>query len=260
MGSFLPLLLNLFVAAGGVLGFNPERNRFLNPAPGGRNPVWLIGEQQVISWKTEFTVYNISIWHQYPTNDGATFGSVLYSASSRDAPTNFTWTVQTYDFDLSFSNVFFFWFNRGAPKHFISHYFNITTDESITSTRSISTTSDQTGISITVPSTTTPSPSDATIEPQAAEGLNSNAKVGLGVGVGIGVPIILLLAFVAFGRYFRRPKPSYHESFQPHMREVPRRPQQEVAELASKHNANESDNFVELDGSATQEMQDTHYK
>ncbi|EEP80267.1 predicted protein [Uncinocarpus reesii 1704] len=211
-------LLSLAIA--GSAGLNPEKNRFVNPGRGGPTPVWLVGEEQVISWKTEMEVYNISLWHEFPGGGGATFGSVLYSASSSAMPMNFTWTVQLYDFDLSFSNVFFFWFNRGAREHFISRYFNITRDDSILSTRSTATTMSTatTSVPSSLPSSpdasataTTPiETADATpsSEPQS-DGLTTNSKVGLGVGVGIGVPIIALLAFIAFSKYFRRrPQPT----------------------------------------------------
>lgn len=102
--------------------------------------------------------------------------------------------------------MFFFWFNYGNSEYFISQYFNITQDESITLTRSASTTPTASAASsaiISTPTHTTTSPPESQNEDELTDG----AKVGLGVGLGIGVPVIILLGFIAFSSYIKRSKP-----------------------------------------------------
>lgn len=57
---------------------NPK-NHFTNPAfNNGNNPVWELGEKQVISWVTEMEVFNISFWQQSLMEDGASSQGNIY--------------------------------------------------------------------------------------------------------------------------------------------------------------------------------------
>lgn len=71
-----------------VLGSDPN-NRFINPPAANSvdNPVWVLGETQVISWKTTLPVFNVSFWQQSLSQEsGASAGNIfcMYESSFRD--------------------------------------------------------------------------------------------------------------------------------------------------------------------------------
>lgn len=79
MRRFLNIFLLLFSSVIGVVGTS---NYFLNPATTtGINPVWTLGEQQIISWQTTLDVFNVSIWQQSLVEQGASSQGNVYCMS-----------------------------------------------------------------------------------------------------------------------------------------------------------------------------------
>ena len=55
-------------------------NRFVNPpaADSAENPIWVLGEQQQISWVTTLTAFNVSMWQQsLYQKAGANMGNIF---------------------------------------------------------------------------------------------------------------------------------------------------------------------------------------
>ncbi|KAL2013394.1 hypothetical protein VTN00DRAFT_919 [Thermoascus crustaceus] len=183
-------------------GNGASNNRFVNPpaSNSAENPVWTLGDQQVISWVTTLPTFNISIWQQSTVQRSAASGGNVFSkVHPDDQVTNFTWTVQTYGFDLNYSPIFFFWINSDTPEGFTSNYFNITRERVSTTSTATSTTSATSTNTATPPAetlTTTNAPGAQTNEPET--GLTPGAKVGLGVGLGVGIPLLAILAGFLF--------------------------------------------------------------
>ncbi|WEW56537.1 hypothetical protein PRK78_001983 [Emydomyces testavorans] len=181
-------------------GNGASGNRFINPPASNSadNPIWRIGERQTISWKTTVEKCNISFWQQNPKLEKAENGGSIFSTTSgaNKAPTNFIWTVQTYAFDLNYSNVFFLWFNPGEPGGFTSNYFNISSDSipaSSTATEHAS--------------STTPSGSSMTsTQPHIQPTTDEKIRIGAGVGGGIGGLLLILAASALTWWILKRPK------------------------------------------------------
>lgn len=97
--------------------------------------------------------------------------------------TEFTWTVQLYEFDLDYSNVFFFWINSDTPEGFVSSFLNITKPASPS-------TSHSTTASVSIPTDSTnlvplndPPVSDTALNSASDSGISTTAKIALGVGM-----------------------------------------------------------------------------
>ncbi|KAB8229415.1 uncharacterized protein BDW43DRAFT_303158 [Aspergillus alliaceus] len=225
-------------------GNGKSSNRFVNPpaADSAENPIWVLGEQQEISWVTTLTAFNVSMWQQsISQRSGANMGNI-FSQVHNTGVTNFTWTVHTYGFSLEDSPIFFFWINTNTPEGFTSNYFNITEKARITSASTF-----YTATSIFEPkSTTSPNSSSASTTPSlptetspasASEpGLDSTAKIALGVGVGVGVPAVLLLGALTCLKYCQSQSgksktPTVHPEFAtiPPRNQAPPSPPKEVA-------------------------------
>ncbi|KAE8377726.1 hypothetical protein BDV26DRAFT_263035 [Aspergillus bertholletiae] len=220
--AFLRICLLILLCGAEIVlaqGDGKSSNRFVNPpaANSAENPVWVLGEEQVVSWLTTWTTFNISIWHQ--TLDKQTAASLgnIYTQVQDIGVTNFTWKVQTYGASLEDSPIFFFWINANPQDtgfRLTSNYFNIT-DKPLTTTSSTSsiapstseptptTQSTQlTSSSITTTTSSVPTePSATETSASSTSGLDPGAKVGLGVGVGLGVPAIGLLAALTYLKY-----------------------------------------------------------
>ncbi|KAF9245489.1 hypothetical protein DTO006G1_2244 [Penicillium roqueforti] len=183
---FQPLLILLSALLATVKA--EKTNYMINPVYiNGKSPVWTLGDQKVVAWKTDLPVFNVSIWQQSLLGGGAyTRGNVYAQVHEKDHVSNFTWTVQLYGFDLDYSPTFFFWINPG-PGGFPSAYFNIT-ERSSTAKTTPSIPVNSTLASSFPSSDTTVSPTD---QPPA---LTTTAKLALGLGVGIGVPILVAMA------------------------------------------------------------------
>ena len=68
---FQPLVI-LF--SGLILTVNgaEKTNYMINPVYiNGKSPVWTLGDQKVIAWKTDLPVFNVSIWQQSPLGGSA---------------------------------------------------------------------------------------------------------------------------------------------------------------------------------------------
>ncbi len=130
---------------------------------------------------------------------------------------NFAWIVQSYNFDIATSNVFYF--GVTADPYFTSHYFNITNSVATSSTSSAATLN-ITSTSLTASSTVPTSPTAATstyaaaIPPKPSENATSGFKLGLGLGLGLGIPIILLLGALVALRVLRHRKADAQQSQQ----------------------------------------------
>ncbi|KAJ6123783.1 hypothetical protein N7471_011100 [Penicillium samsonianum] len=192
------LILFLAGAASFVTG-SDNHNYFTNPASNsGVNPVFTLGDKLLVSWKTTLDVFNVSIWQQSLVETGAASqGNIFSKIHSTDQVTNFTWVVQVYGFDLSYSNVFFLWINPDEKGGFVSTYFNVTKPTSTTSTASLST-SASTSPSTNMPGTANkPSPSSSSSFPESASPqtseLTMTGKIAIGIGIGVGVPILCAL-------------------------------------------------------------------
>ncbi|PIG79030.1 hypothetical protein AARAC_003593 [Aspergillus arachidicola] len=178
-------------------------NRFVNPpaADSAENPVWVLGEEQQISWVTTLTAYNISMWQQsISQRTGGNMGNI-FSQVYNTGVTNFTWTVQTYGYSLEDSPIYFFWINADTPEGFTSNYFNITEKKRTTSTSTSYTATSTSEPTSSQSSTASSTPSPASQESTSESGLNATAKIALGVGVGVGVPAILLLGALTCLKY-----------------------------------------------------------
>ncbi|KAK2761270.1 hypothetical protein FQN54_001792 [Arachnomyces sp. PD_36] len=198
--SLLLILLGIISTARGT---DFSKNYFTSPASNtGINPVWTLGDTEVISWETTLGVFEISIWQESLVQVGAASqGNVYEKIHQSDKVTNITWTVQLYGFDLNYSNVFFFWMNPDGPNSFVSSYFNITEPTADTDTdTSTSTKVEATGLdsppttSVSDSNTSSPS-SDTPPSNSSSSGLSTTAKIALGIGLGIGIP--LLIAMIA---------------------------------------------------------------
>ncbi|KAK8121354.1 hypothetical protein PG999_005474 [Apiospora kogelbergensis] len=77
------------------------------------NPVWRIGEAQTIRWTTTSVGCTISLWQQNLKSGSALEGPPIFHSRSATGPTQFDWTPQIFDFDLSESNVFFLQLRHG---------------------------------------------------------------------------------------------------------------------------------------------------
>ncbi|KAJ9491212.1 hypothetical protein VN97_g2021 [Penicillium thymicola] len=188
-----------------VAGSDPD-NYFTNPADNtGINPVFALGDKLVVSWKTTLEVFNVSIWQQSLVETGAASQGNIYSKiHSADKVTNFTWVVQVYGFDLSYSNEFFLWVNPDAKGGFVSTYFNITEPTSTTSTTSSSTSTSTSASTKTLNAATTPS-SPSSASPSASSDSDSQSseltltgKIAIGVGAGVGLPILCALGALLY--------------------------------------------------------------
>ncbi|KAJ5210407.1 hypothetical protein N7472_000546 [Penicillium cf. griseofulvum] len=154
----------------------------------GKSPVWTLGDQKVIEWKTDLPVFNVSIWQESPSGGGAyNGGNVFAQINEEDHVSNFTWTVQLYGFDLDYSPTFFFWINPDGPRGFPSAYFNITRKSSTDTTE-------------TTTSTLAPSSSPTAGPNDQPTGLSATAKIALGVGIGIGIPILAAVGVLVWLR------------------------------------------------------------
>ncbi|KAI2865007.1 hypothetical protein CBS63078_11074 [Aspergillus niger] len=246
------LLVPLFFFAYIPKGTDPN-NYFISPSSNtGINPVWTLGDEQVIWWKTTLGVFNISFWQESLVQQSAASQGNIYSKiHSTDQVTNFTWVVQLYGFDLNYSNVFFMWINSDDPDGIVSSYFNIT-KPTATSTTSSSTESDTSTKSLD----TTPSPSitpstDAQPTMSAssdAAQLTTTGQIALGVGIGIGVPVLAALAALVWLKARANKTPAMLSAMPGTMPAWPAMRQPQQLPPKEMQGSDQTDNYPELPG------------
>ncbi|RAL01402.1 uncharacterized protein BO80DRAFT_444838 [Aspergillus ibericus CBS 121593] len=168
---------------------------FINPSSGNDiNPVWTLGEEQVIKWETTLGVFNISFWQQSLVEESAASQGNIYSKiHSTDQVTNFTWVVQLYGFSLDYSNVFFLWINSDDPGGFVSTYFNITEPTTTTTSSATATATSAKALNTTSSPSTTIAAAQSTAPASSTAQLTPTEQIALGVGIGIGVPVLAAL-------------------------------------------------------------------
>ncbi|KAA8649334.1 hypothetical protein EYZ11_011621 [Aspergillus tanneri] len=226
-----------------VCGKTDANNYFINPSSNtGIAPVWTLGDQQVISWKTTLEVFNISMWQQsLVQQSAASQGNVYSKIHASDKVTNFTWTVQLYGFDLDYSNVFFFWVNSDTPEGFPSTYFNITKPTSTQTATTSTSVSPSTTSSIDSSSSVSSHPdaasqssshSDAASQSASPSGIPTTGKIALGVGIGIGVPVLAALGALVWLKA-RAPR-TFNERVGNHVPVAPERAMQRPAAVHYK--------------------------
>jgi hypothetical protein len=214
------------------------QNFFVNPTlPGpnqafSANPAWDVGSTQTIKWSSNYENFTINLWQQDLGFQGAALGpgpTIFCNAGPLPFPLTvltpmisaakanydkdvdqFDWVVQTFNFALSESNVFFLWLTTPGVGGITSHYFNISKEatSSSSSSSSISSSTSASRSTSSVPSTSSSSAassSDASLAAPATNptqtasvnnGLTNGAKIGIGVGASFGGVILLLLLAV----------------------------------------------------------------
>ncbi|KAI4866930.1 hypothetical protein F4820DRAFT_446626 [Hypoxylon rubiginosum] len=216
---FFSLLTLLAVLVGSpVVSAQDSPGRFFNPADSGpasdfsEDAIWRVGETQTIKFTTTYSSYTIDLWQQDTQGGSASQGPSIFQVSS-GAVTQFDWSVQTFQFDLATSEVFFLWLtpvDQDGTDSVTSHYFNITASAA-TSSSSISSSTSFSSTATT--STTTTSAAASSIQTSAppspsptrkATPLSTGAQAGIGVGVGL----VGLVAIVAGALLWRRRKNS----------------------------------------------------
>ncbi|MCJ1350622.1 MAG: hypothetical protein MMC33_000603 [Icmadophila ericetorum] len=176
---------------------------FINPPAAGpgqnysANVVFTLGQTQDIQWVTVYNNYTISLWQQNLQEASAAEGVAIFAKQSSEPNIeSFVWTVQTYNFQLSDSNVFYLGVNFPDDPNFTCHYFNISAASTTSSTSSTSAASQSSTFTSSTPSSaTTTTPALENTSQQSSTGLSTGAEAGIGAGVGA----IVLIAAAAGG-------------------------------------------------------------
>ncbi|KAM3480094.1 hypothetical protein MY8738_005151 [Beauveria namnaoensis] len=172
--------------------------------PGTQNEILILGQPIRVTYRgIDYTNYTIALWQQLPQGGGAILGPALYVTTDGGSK-GFDWVVQLYEFDLDYSNKFFFWLfqgeysNQGQPdkaKHMVSGYF-------IISKASPSTSSSSAGATPT-PSATSQETPAPTPTPSNSKGISTGAKTSIAVGA-VGGALAIIGAAAFFVRYRMR--------------------------------------------------------
>jgi hypothetical protein len=203
------------------------QNFFVNPGLKGplqtifATPAWSVGSTQTIKWRTNYENFTITLWQQDPDFEESAIGlGLLYSwpfqfsidAQKLTPPqakaNEFDWVMQTFDFDLSESNVFFLWLAKPGIEGITSQYFNITEESTSLTSKSSTASSSSTASRASSSAASTESSAAASISasrtPAAVQATNSGpappenssmssgTKIGFDVGVGFGFAILVL--------------------------------------------------------------------
>ncbi|KUI74011.1 hypothetical protein VM1G_09595 [Cytospora mali] len=213
--SFLLVLALSSVVTQATLG---SQASFTNPhyvtASGhGRfknNIVWYVGQNQEVAYNlTGFNgveAYFINIWQQDLSKSSASKGPTLDSgdfSDGRDRHHSFNWTVQLYDYDLSTSNVFYFWFfNSSSPEdpsvaRIASSFFNISNEDPPGSSDSLSYSS-STASQFASATTTGVAKASNSSESESSKGGEVSKRKEIIIGVSVGLAGSLAIAFAAF--------------------------------------------------------------
>jgi hypothetical protein len=165
----------------------------------------MVGETKNLSWFTlSHETHNISLVQEVvpSENDGV---KTIYEPSSIEDVTSFVWTVdiQSLGFDLSASNIFFFWVNIYMPDAAASEYFNIADSQSASASGATTilpatTSPSATALSSRAPISTTQSPTSSSSPSPASNGLSIDGKESLGIALGLGIPAIIGILAIVF--------------------------------------------------------------
>ncbi|KAK9413737.1 hypothetical protein SUNI508_11680 [Seiridium unicorne] len=98
------------VAAGRFI--NPA-NALDTPASYGETALWTVDEVQTIKFTTTYSNYTIALWQQSNKGGSALLGPVIFQTQTSVFP-QFDWVVQSFDFYLTLSPVFFLWLHAGT--------------------------------------------------------------------------------------------------------------------------------------------------
>ncbi|KAJ2986560.1 hypothetical protein NUW58_g4967 [Xylaria curta] len=206
---------------------SPEYQRSDSTAsPYEGNSRWPLGSTQVVAFSTPWEEYRLEFWQQDPSSGGILSSEFNYTQTAgNQRPQSFQWTVQTYEFQLSRSPIFFFWLFNSANSSLqqSSAYFNITINgasSSSTKTTTTRTTSRRTTLptssvltgptttyTVTFSASTTSTPTS-----DASSGLSTGAAAGIGVGASLGgIAVLGLAGLVYFKRRKSRTEPQRSE-------------------------------------------------
>lgn len=75
--AYLAYLVHLALADTNCF-INPNYNGTVTLLPYRLNPVWNIGETQVIRWLTNLTSYNVTLWQQGIKDPGAALAAIVF--------------------------------------------------------------------------------------------------------------------------------------------------------------------------------------
>ncbi|KAI0428046.1 hypothetical protein F5Y09DRAFT_11034 [Xylaria sp. FL1042] len=205
MRCFLILWLATLLRVVAENQFISPRNHSANgPGTYTANARWSLGSSQLVAFQTDWKEYRIELWQQSLTSGAEKSANLIYNQNERqDLPQSFYWTVQTYEFLLSDSPVFFFELqdNNNPTARQISPFFNITIvhDPATGSSTALTTPSISTTSTIsTETSYPASSPSEHVI---ITQGLSAGAMAAIGVCVSL---VVVIIASIAAGFVFLR--------------------------------------------------------
>ncbi|KAK3326686.1 hypothetical protein B0H66DRAFT_617847 [Apodospora peruviana] len=198
---------------------------FLQPVKQeGIDIVFHQGEEREIEWECDFSVINIRLWQEDPQRTTARPGATILQNDSTPLATRFTWKVNTYDHDITRSNLYFLWAwettdpsdqdSINTPegpldiRRFTSPYFIIEqsffqVSSSSSSTNSGSTSSTQT-IAPTTSTITTASVSPTNTTPPDGVAPEEHTSNVVKIAVPVSVVVTLLLGILALFWWWRR--------------------------------------------------------
>ncbi|KAI9830941.1 MAG: hypothetical protein M1819_005324 [Sarea resinae] len=240
MGKFFFLLLLILSYLSSVWAQQIDAQNFFNnpsdPGPDANfsvNQVWTLGKTEKISFDTNYVNYTVVVWQQDLSAEASAPGPTIYAKTGpSDQTGQFDWVVQTFNFDLAISNVFFLWVQSSGQASFTSHYFNITgstlsLSSSVSPKSAAAVRSASAKASITRDVSFSPTPSHPSATPsqtisstslssnhadtsaaqqttKAQLGMTTGTKVGIGLAIGIGTPLLAFLGVIIGLRVARR--------------------------------------------------------
>lgn len=193
------------------------------------NAVFRLDEIVTIKWTTTLSNYSIVFYQNVPGVAANRGEAAIYSTTDGSGVQQFRWRVQTYDFSLDDTPVYFFWLSEGEFEDigdpstldstgFTSAYFNITQEDTSSSSSSSSTSSSSrlsssSTRSATLSSTASTSATNAAAASQTNANSNANSNStadaspsssGIGTGgiVGIVAAIVGALAVAGLAAFW----------------------------------------------------------
>ncbi|KAI1329704.1 hypothetical protein F5Y16DRAFT_79503 [Xylariaceae sp. FL0255] len=205
LGALLPIVASQSTTIGQFL---------IPPQPGStgdytENPIYVVGETQTFEFTKPLQNFSIMFLQQNLHVGGALIGPSIFSVSEGSV-TQFEWLVQLYQFNLTFSNVFYFLLSSNSDQQpsITAHYFNLTDADSASTTTSSTMSpsalpSSTSSSSNTISSTSGITPTAAPAHTQTSQ-LSTGAQAGIGVGAAL-VGLATIVIAIIFYRKSRRP-------------------------------------------------------